>query len=281
MSLKWISPHGRKLPSSSQFPIIMGVLNVSRDSFSDGGKYLLQEAAMAQCEKMIVDGAQIIDIGAESTRPNAKKLSLEDELSLLIPHLKIIRSNFPKIPISVDTYKPEVAKVAIELGADIINDVESQTVGENCPMAILASQLGSPMIVTRNSRGKNEESVSFDSLKKSTSEFLNRIRNSGLPDSQIVLDAGVGFGKTRDVNFEIVARLGELRSFGIPLLLGVSRKSMFAEIAGENIALRDTATSAVSAFTFFNRSVDILRVHDVSMNIVAMKTFMEILKWTK
>ncbi len=281
MSLKWNSPHSRALPTSTEFPVIMGVLNVSRDSFSDGGKYLLPELALSQCEKMINEGAQIIDIGAESTRPDAKKLSLEDELSLLIPRLKFIRDSFPQIPISVDTYKPEVARRAIELGADIINDVVAFSENGHCPMALLAEELNCPMIATRNSRGENVKELSFDSLKNSTEEFLNTLRNSGLRDSQIILDAGVGFGKTRDVNFEIVARLGELRSFGIPLLLGVSRKSMFAEMVGSNIDLRDVATSAVSAFTFLSRSVDILRVHNVSTNIVAIKTFMEILKWTK
>ncbi len=281
MSLKWNSPHSRALPTSTEFPIVMGVLNVSRDSFSDGGKYLLPELALSRCEQMISEGAQIIDIGAESTRPKAKKLSLEDELSLLIPRLKFIRENFSQIPISVDTYKPEVARKAIELGADIINDVVSFSENGHCPMASLAANLNCPMIATRNSREASQKGLSFDSLKNSTEEFLNTLRNSGLCDSQIVLDAGVGFGKTRDVNFEIVARLGELRSFGIPLLLGVSRKSMFAEITGNDIELRDVSTAMVSAFTCFSRSVDILRVHNISANIAAMKTFMEIFKWTK
>ena len=118
IALKWSSPHSRKLPTSTDTPIVMGVLNVSLDSFSDGGKYLEIESALAHCQKMILGGAEIIDIGAESTKPTATPISAEDELSLLLPRLKEIRNAFPDIAISIDSYKPEVARIAIENGAE-------------------------------------------------------------------------------------------------------------------------------------------------------------------
>lgn len=279
--LKWSSPHSRKLPDSTNTPIVMGVLNVSHDSFSDGGKYLEIDSALAQCNKMIAEGAEIIDIGAESTRPNAQKISAEDELSLLLPALKEIRITYPDIAISVDTYKPEVARLAIETGADIINDVQTEIKNGLCPMAQLASQMKCPMIATHNSRNEKLAGDFFENLKKGIADRLLSLEKSGLDSSQIVIDAGVGFGKTRDENFEIVARLAELRCFGYPILLGVSRKSMFAEIAGDNMDMRDCATSTISAIATLMSSADILRVHNVASTITSIKTAKEILKWTK
>ena len=279
--LNWSSPHSRKLPVCADSPIVMGVLNVSRDSFSDGGKYLEIDSALAQCKKMIEQGAEIIDIGAESTRPNATRISSQDELSLLLPALKEIRNAFGEIAISVDTYKPEVAQIAIENGADIINDVQTEVEDGICKMAQVASQLNCPMIATHNSRTENHDGDFFENLKSGMMLRVQALEKSGLDRSQIVIDAGVGFGKTRNENFEIVARLSELRELALPVLLGVSRKSMFAEFAGDDMDLRDVATSVVSAMATMMNSADILRVHNVASTITSIKTAKEILKWTK
>lgn len=279
--LKWSSPHSRKLPDSADTPIVMGVLNVSLDSFSDGGKYTNVDVALQHCQNMISEGAKIIDIGAESTKPNATQVSIDDELSLLLTPLKKIRKAFADVAISVDTYKPEVARIAIENGADIINDVQTKCENGVCKMAELASQLGCPMIATHNCRCEKLSGDFFENLKKGISERVKCLKKSGLSDTQIIIDAGVGFGKTRDENFEIVARLAELRSLGLPILLGVSRKSMFADIAGDDMRLRDFATSIVSALATQFQSADILRVHDVGGTITSIKTTKEILKWTK
>ncbi len=282
ISLKWTSPHGRELPKFSRTPIVMGILNVSNDSFSDGGKYRSVDAALAQCEKMVSEGASIIDIGAESTRPNAKPISSKEEIDLLIPHLEILRSTFSKVPISVDTYKPDVARLAIESGADIINDVVSLCENNICHMAGLATKLDCPMIVTHNSRNdENVEGDFIESLRNSIKLKLDCVKNSGLVDSQIVLDMGIGFGKTCDENFEIVARISEFKNFGLPILLGVSRKSMFANIASGDMRLRDFSTAVVSAYSALVGDVQILRVHDVAANVVAINTMKEIFKWTK
>ena len=279
--LNWSSPHSRKLPVCADSPIVMGVLNVSRDSFSDGGKYLEIDSALAQCKKMIEQGAEIIDIGAESTRPNATRISSQDELSLLLPALKEIRNAFGEIAISVDTYKPEVAQIAIENGADIINDVQTELENGICKMAQVASKLNCPMIATHNSRTENHDGDFFENLKSGMMLRVQALEKSGLDRSQIVIDAGVGFGKTRNENFEIVARLSELRELALPVLLGVSRKSMFAEFAGDDMDLRDVATSVVSAMATMMNSADILRVHNVASTITSIKTAKEILKWTK
>ena len=279
--LNWSSPHSRKLPVCADSPIVMGVLNVSRDSFSDGGKYLEIDSALAQCKKMIEQGAEIIDIGAESTRPNATRISAQDELSLLLPALKEIRNAFNEVAISVDTYKPEVAQIAIENGADIINDVQTELENGICKMAQVASKLNCPMIATHNSRTENNVGDFFENLKNGMMLRVQALEKSGLDRSQIVIDAGVGFGKTRNENFEIVARLSELRELGLPILLGVSRKSMFAEFTGDDMQLRDVATSVISAMATMMNSADILRVHNVASTITSIKTAKEILKWTK
>lgn len=281
IALNWSSPHSRKLPVCADSPIVMGVLNVSCDSFSDGGKYLEIDSALAQCKKMIEQGAEIIDIGAESTRPNATRISAQDELSLLLPALKEIRNAFNEVAISVDTYKPEVAQIAIENGADIINDVQTELENGICKMAQVASKLNCPMIATHNSRAENNVGDFFENLKNGMMLRVQALEKSGLDRSQIVIDAGVGFGKTRNENFEIVARLSELRELGLPILLGVSRKSMFAEFTGDDMQLRDVATSVVSAMATMMNLADILRVHNVASTITSIKTAKEILKWTK
>jgi len=280
--LLWNSPHGRRLPAGGGAPILMGVLNVSRDSFSDGGKYLEPEAAKAQFAKMIFEGAEIVDIGAESTRPDAQPLSAEEELELLLPRLSALRKEFPDAPISVDTYKPEVARAAVEAGADIINDVRSEEVGGAIATAAEAARLGCPIILTHNCRGEKRSGEDFfEGLKISLAKKAAAAEKSGVPRSRIVLDPGVGFGKSAGENFEIVSRLGELGELGFPVLLGVSRKSMFAQICGSDMRLRDISTAAVSAFAAAMGSAQILRVHDVAASAAAIKTVLEILKWTK
>lgn len=253
-------------------PLIMGILNITPDSFSDGGKYFSAESALAHARKMVADGADIIDIGAESTRPNAERVSAEDELARLVPAIRAVRSLFPNIPISADTYKPQVARAAIEAGADIINDVVSDE-SEGFAMARVAAELGCGLVITHNSRGEAGSGGFFESLCSRLGEKIAVAVAAGVPRENIIADAGVGFGKTADGNVEIVARLGELRArIGCPILLGVSRKSMFSKIVGDDFADRDDATAAITAISVFEKSADILRVHDVEKNVNALRT---------
>lgn len=253
-------------------PLIMGILNITPDSFSDGGKYFSAESALAHARKMVADGTDIIDIGAESTRPNAERVSAEDELARLVPAIRAVRSLFPNIPISADTYKPQVARAAIEAGADIINDVVSDE-SEGFAMARVAAELGCGLVITHNSRGEAESGGFFESLCSRLGEKIAAAVAAGVHRENIIADAGVGFGKTADENVETVARLGELRArIGCPILLGVSRKSMFSKIVGDDFADRDDATAAITAISVFEKSADILRVHDVEKNVNALRT---------
>lgn len=253
-------------------PLIMGILNITPDSFSDGGKYFSAESALAHARKMVADGADIIDIGAESTRPNAERVSAEDELARLVPAIRAVRSLFPNIPISADTYKPQVARAAIEVGADIINDVVSDE-SDGFAMAKVAAKLGCGLVITHNSRGEAESGGFFESLCSRLGEKIAAAVAAGVHRENIIADAGVGFGKTADENVETVARLGELRArIGCPILLGVSRKSMFSKIVGDDFADRDDATAAITAISVFEKSADILRVHDVEKNVNALRT---------
>lgn len=253
-------------------PLIMGILNITPDSFSDGGKYFSAESALAHARKMVADGADIIDIGAESTRPNAERVSAEDELARLMPAIRAVRSLFPNIPISADTYKPQVARAAIAAGADIINDVVSDE-SEGFAMARVAAELGCGLVITHNSRAEAGSGGFFESLCSRLGEKIAAAVAAGVPRENIIADAGVGFGKTADGNVETVARLGELRArIGCPILLGVSRKSMFSKIVGDDFADRDDATAAITAISVFEKSADILRVHDVEKNVNALRT---------
>lgn len=253
-------------------PLIMGILNITPDSFSDGGKYFSAESALAHARKMVADGVDIIDIGAESTRPNAERVSAEDELARLVPAIRAVRSLFPNIPISADTYKPQVARAAIEVGADIINDVVSDE-SDGFAMAKVAAKLGCGLVITHNSRGEAGSGGFFESLCSRLGEKIAAAVATGVHRENIIADAGVGFGKTADENVETVARLGELRArIGCPILLGVSRKSMFSKIAGDDFADRDDATAAITAISVFEKSADILRVHDVEKNVNALRT---------
>ena len=161
--------------------------------------------------------ADIIDVGAESTRPGAVLLSMDEELKRLVPQLVSLRGRFPKTPISVDTYKPEVARAAVENGADIINDVNADMVGGKYPMAELAAELKCPLIIMHNSRDEKIEGDFFEGFMRGMEFRLEKALSAGMSKDQIVLDPGFGFGKTVDQNYEIVRRLGELRVFGCAL----------------------------------------------------------------
>ena len=249
----------------------MGILNVSDDSFSDGGKYSDVAAALSHAKLMLQDGADIIDIGAESTRPNAALLPADAEIARLVPALNALRAEMPDTPISVDTYKPEVARIAVDLGADIINDVCANIIGGEYPMARVAADKNCPLIITHNCRGKSIEGDFFEFFMRGISDLLQKALEAGLKKNQIVLDPGFGFGKTSSQNFELVRRLGELREFGCAVLLGVSRKSSLAEAVGCDMSSRDDATSIISAFAALSKSADILRVHDVRKDLNAVK----------
>ncbi|WP_099607650.1 dihydropteroate synthase [Vibrio coralliilyticus] len=253
-------------------PQVMGILNVTPDSFSDGGKYNSLENAMIQAEKMINAGVSIIDIGGESTRPGAPDVALEEELSRVIPVIKAIRERFD-VWISIDTSKAEVMRQAIEAGADIINDVRAlqeqgalEVAAESgLPVCIMHMQ-GQPRTMQANPH--------YDDLLKEVGEFLQErvqaCEAKGMKKSQLILDPGFGFGKTLEHNYHMLAHLEQFHQFGLPLLAGMSRKSMLFKLLDK--APAECVAASVSCATIAAmKGAQIIRVHDFEQTLDAVK----------
>ena len=234
--------------------LVMGIVNVTPDSFSDGGKFFSPENALAHAKKLVEDGADILDIGAESTRPEAVTISVDEELSRLEKILPALK-NFP-VPISIDTYKPEVAEFALSCGADIINDVHGLA---DKKMLTVAKKFSAPVIAMHN---KKKSPNIIDDIKNFFLETLETCRKNNFDESKIIFDVGIGFGKTQEENLFILKNLREFKNF--PLLLGVSRKSVIGYATGFEVDDRDEATGAICAFAI-SQGVDIVRVHNVEM----------------
>ena len=250
---------------------IMGILNVTPDSFSDGGKWNQIDTAKRHVEDMIRAGVDIIDIGAESTRPGFTPISADEEIGRLEPFLKAIAVDCP-VPISIDTYKAKTAEAAINLGVDIINDIHGfQYEAEPLEMARVAAKYDIPIVVMHNHNNselgiRNYELI-IDEIKKFFKRTINIANEVGLSCKNIVLDPGIGFGKTQEQNLEILRRLEELKNIdGInsPLLLGPSRKSVIGYAVDLPVDERDEATGAICVIGI-TKGVDIVRVHNVEM----------------
>lgn len=266
----WTSPHGRALPQDfSSRTLLMGIVNATPDSFSDGGKFLAPQAAAKHAEALVAAGADIIDLGAESTRPGAEEISADEEWDRLFPALSAIRKALPQTPISVDTSRAEVAEKAIAAGADILNDVcaigeRGATAGTPYPLGKVAAANGAPLIAMHNRFSaphyRNFRKEFTDDLRAG----IERISACGVPAEQLWLDPGFGFGKTPEQNLEIVARLHEVAELGFPVLLGTSRKSTLGIILGgkppEERRGGDSACAALGAF----HGAACLRLHDIA-----------------
>lgn len=234
---------------------VMGILNVTPDSFSDGGFFYSLENAKSHAAKLIEDGADIIDIGAESTRPNFTSITAEEEISRLEKIIPAVK-NFG-VPISIDTYKPEVAAVALELGAEIINDISGLA---NPEMIHVAKKFNAPVIAMHN---RKFDGNVIDDIKNFFRQTLQRYETC----AQIIFDVGIGFNKTQEENLTVLKNLRELKNIDgaeIPLLLGVSRKSVIGYATGLDVDDRDEATGAICTLAI-SQGVDIVRVHNVKI----------------
>ena len=244
--------------------LIMGILNLTPDSFSDGGKFATFDNALKQAEMLVEQGADILDIGAESTRLNHDPVSADEEWRRLEAVIKALLTRIP-IPISVDTYKAEVAEKALDAGVHMINDVWGLQKDQR--MAEVVGKYQAPVVVMHNQEGSNYHHVIGDImafLKKS----ILLAEEQGLAGDQIIIDPGIGgvaFGKSLDIDLEIMSRLGEFRSLGHPILLGTSRKSMIGQTLNLPVEERVEGTIATSVVGVA-AGVDILRVHDVQAN---------------
>ncbi len=259
-----------RLPSGTltlgEKTLIMGVLNVTPDSFSDGGQFFDCAAAVAQAINMERDGADIIDIGAESTRPGARPLAASEELNRLLPVLERLRRQL-KIPISVDTQKAEVAEAAISSGAEIVNDISAlrfdsrmgELVSKHKVGIILMHMRGRPRTMQKRPLARDVMRDVIAGLR----DALRRAMEAGIARSQILLDPGIGFGKNYKQNFEILARLRELARLGHPIVIGTSRKAFIGDALGNAPAsARVWGTAATVAASILN-GAHVVRVHDV------------------
>jgi dihydropteroate synthase len=259
-------------------PLIMGILNVTPDSFSDGGRFAARGAALEQAEQMIRDGADIIDIGGESTRPGAPPVPLDEELERVIPVIEALRS--ADVPLSIDTYKPDVMRAALNAGADMVNDIWGlrregalDAVKDSACGLCVMHMLGEPLTM------QLAEPVYRDVVADVRDFFAERVRTlqgAGIAMQRICLDPGFGFGKSViDHNYALLAHLGELQpdTAKLPLLAGMSRKSMLGAVIGGKQPAERLAASVAAAICAVERGAAIVRVHDVAATSDALKVW--------
>lgn len=245
----------------------MGILNVTPDSFSDGGRFFKNGAALKQAEQMIKDGAAIIDVGGESTRPGAGIVSADEEIDRILPVVESIKDQFDTI-VSIDTYKERVAKTAVqEAGADMINDISALAFSDG--MADTIAHLDVPVVLMHikgTPENMQKDPYYQNLLAELKQYFHNRIDfalSRGIKKEKIIIDPGIGFGKRLQDNIEIIRRLREFKEFEVPILMGVSRKSFLGALTGEPVAIeREPETIAANIFSILN-GASIIRVHHV------------------
>jgi dihydropteroate synthase len=254
-----------------QRPRIMGIVNVTPDSFSDGGCHSSASEALAHAEQLLREGADILDIGGESTRPGAPVVSLEEELARVLP---VVRGALAwGVPISVDTYKPEVMQAALDAGADIVNDVWA--LRQNGALAVVAQHPRCGVCLMHMHRDPQTMQVApmqgdvIEPVKAFLRERAQAVRDAGVADSRIVLDPGIGFGKTVEQNFELLSRQSALLDLGWPVLAGWSRKSSLGAVTGQSVAADRVAASVAAAVLALDRGARVLRVHDVAATVQA------------
>lgn len=253
-------------------PVVMGILNLTPDSFYDGGKYITVEIQLKQVEKMLIEGASIIDLGAVSTRPGAIGVDESTEIERLLPSIKSIAKHFPGCIISVDTYRQNVARVAVEHGASMINDIYGGRFDKGMLETVASLHVPYIMMHMKGTPANMQDNPVYSDVVAEVVFFfekqLQQCHNKGV--RQVIIDPGFGFGKTLEQNFELLTHLEEFRSLGIPILAGVSRKSMI------NKTLKIHASEALNGTSVLNtiallKGADILRVHDVKEAIEAIR----------
>jgi len=260
-------------------PLVMGILNLTPDSFYDGGRYATRDAWIAQTDKMILDGASVIDLGAVSSRPGATEVTEEEEISRLLPALELLTIRYPETVFSVDTFRSRVVKLAADAGAGIINDISggsmdleliSAVAGTGLPY-ILMHMLGIPSTM--------QDKPDYDDLTAEVNMFFSQklsvLQAAGI--SQVILDPGFGFGKSIQHNYKLLGNLNKFKQWGYPLLIGISRKSMIYNLLKIKPEDALTATSALHTIAILN-GADILRVHDVKEAVQVIRLVEEYLK---
>jgi len=246
-------------------PLLMGVVNVTPDSFSDGGRFLDPEAAVAHALRLVAEGADILDIGGESTRPNATPVPETEEIRRVLPVIEKLRSQV-SVPLSIDTQKPAVARAALEAGACIVNDIAANRMEDAMWRLVAETGAGYIAMHMQGTPADMQTAPHYEDVVREVGEFfrerLERFTQAGMRPEQIALDVGIGFGKTVEHNLQLLGALGSFRKFVRPMLLGVSRKSFIAHVAGE--AVGRLPGSLACALWAASQGVAVLRVHDVA-----------------
>ncbi|VAW24834.1 Dihydropteroate synthase [hydrothermal vent metagenome] len=249
-------------------PLIMGILNVTPDSFSDGGHHTNPQKALSHTRVMLEQGADIIDIGGQSTRPGAKEISTQEELDRVIPVIEHLISSGIKVPISIDTFKALVADQAIQAGATIINDVSG--LQREPEIATIAARYRTPIIIMHWDKQRDQNADIIEEMHRFLEVSLGIAQNANVQKTKIIIDPGFGFAKTLDENYQVLGRLHELHKHGLPLLIGTSRKSMLSKLLQPVPDELATATAATSVIAY-QQGAHIFRVHDVAQNLQALQ----------
>ena len=253
-------------------PIVMGILNITEDSFYDGGKFLTDEKALAKVKKMLKEGAKVIDIGAQSTKPGSKPIKKKLEKERLLDKIRLLKTNFPDIILSIDTYHADIASSCIQNGADIINDISAGNIDNNMLKTIAKLNVpyiamhmqGRPDNMQHNPKYKNV----VDDILIYFKNKINKIRSYGI--DSIIIDPGFGFGKSIDHNYKILNNLERLQEFNLPVLAGISRKSMIYNVLETTSEYALNGTIAANTIAI-SKGAKILRVHDVKEAIECIK----------
>lgn len=252
-------------------PLIMGILNVTPDSFFDGGHFQDRDAALAQVRQMIADGADIVDVGAESTRPGATPVAEAEELARLDPSLAALARL--SAPLSIDTTKPAVAARALGLGAVMVNDVSGLQTDER--LADTVAEAEAAVVIMHNRSEKDEALDIVIDIRRFFDRSLAIAARAGIPKRRIILDVGIGFGKTSRQNRDAIVRLAELKDYGLPLMVGASRKRFLGKLTGDGSEGTLAGTVAVS-LAAIAAGAAIVRVHDVAEHAAALKVFQQL-----
>jgi len=253
-------------------PAVMGILNTTPDSFSDGGRFTAPSAAIMHAEQMVVAGAAIVDVGGESTRPGAQDVSEQEEIDRVVPVIEAIRSALD-VAISVDTSKPGVMRAAVAAGATMINDVRALRAEGALEAATELQQVVCLMHMQGQPRTM-QQAPQYDDVVADVAQFLrervSECSQAGIAEELLVIDPGFGFGKTREDNIELLANLRQLQEIGPPLLIGVSRKSTLGMLTGRELDERQPA-SVAAAVLAVDRGASIVRAHDVAETVDALR----------
>jgi len=270
----WRHAHGEM---TIDRPIVFGILNVTPDSFSDGGQWASLEDAVAHAKTMVREGADAIDIGGESTRPqNATPVSADEEAARVIPVLAALREELPDVPLSIDTTKSEIAEQALERGASIVNDVSGLRLDPRMAAVCSAANAG---VIVMHSRGGVSDMATYtqasydsvvDEVAAELGHWITAARAAGVAAEAIVVDPGIGFAKKTEHSLEVIHGLSRIAALGYPVMIGVSRKRFIGELTGESVAAARVMGTAAANVAALERGARLFRVHDVKQNRQAL-----------